>query len=330
MNKASKPAAAGLGLALVLLTACSGGSQGASGDQGAANGTKITLGSFNQNSITFPAIIADEQGFFEKEGLDVQPSIAKSGPELAAQLIGGSTQITAVSPDNILPSIKQGQPIALLPPYGKMDMQFIAPKSSRITDVKDLDGKRIGVLSRGSATEKYARAIFKKTGVDPGSVTFVAVGGVVTMEPALRNGKVDAVIGSTSSYITMASHGLDLVPFSNALEGEAGELSRDGLQVLWATTKDFKAQNPGTVDKFCRALDSAVKWINDDANRDAGVKSLSKLLGLKPDAAGRLWDKVHKSFVTSTDAAAWKTNVAFSAGAPNAVPFSAVDNDCGQ
>ncbi|MDI3418164.1 ABC transporter substrate-binding protein [Streptomyces luteolus] len=330
MNKASKPAAAGLGLALVALTACSGGSQGASGDQGTANGTKVTLGSFKQNSITFPAIIADEQGFFEKEGLNVQPSIAKSGPELAAQLIGGSTQITAVSPDNIIPSIKQGQPITLLPPYGRMDMQFIAPKSSGITDVKDLDGKRIGVLSRGSATEKYARAIFKERGVDPGSVTFVAVGGVVTMEPALRNGKVDAVIGSTSSYITMASHGLDLVPFSDALDGEAGELSRDGLQVLWATTKDFKAQNPGTVDKFCRALDSAVKWINDGANRDAGVKSLSKLLGLEPDAAGRLWDKVHKSFVTSTDAAAWKTNVAFSAGTPNAVPFSAVDNGCGR
>lgn len=136
---------------------------------------------------------------------------------LAAQLIGGSTQIATVSPDNIIPAIKQGQSITLLPPYGKLDMLFIAPKSSNITDVKQLVGKRIGVVARGAASEKYARAIFKAAGVNPDSVTFVAVGGAVTMEPALRNGKVDAVIGSTSSYLTMTSHGLDLVPFSDAL-----------------------------------------------------------------------------------------------------------------
>ncbi|MFB6957047.1 ABC transporter substrate-binding protein [Streptomyces sp. NPDC056309] len=330
MNKVSKPAVAGLGFALVLLTACSGGGQGASGAGGAVNGTKITLGNYPHSSITFPAAIAVEKGFFKQEGLDVQLLMAKSGPELAAQLIGGSTQVAAVSPDNIIPAIKQGQPITLLPPYGKMDMLFFATRASNITGVKQLVGKRIGVVARGAANEKYARAILKAAGVNPDSVTFVAVGGAVTQEPALRNGKVDAVVGSSSSYLTLASHGLDLVPFSDALAGDAGELSQHGLQVLWATTKDYKVKNPETVGKFCKALDSAVKWINDDANRDAGVKSLESLLGLKADAAGRLWDKVHKSFVTSTDDATWKTNVDFSIGSPDAVPFSAVDNNCGQ
>ncbi|MFE7234843.1 ABC transporter substrate-binding protein [Streptomyces sp. NPDC002405] len=330
MNKVSKPAVAGLGFALVLLTACSGGGQGASGAGGAVNGTKITLGNYPHSSITFPTAIAVEQGFFKKEGLDVQLLMAKSGPELAAQLIGGSTQIAAVSPDNIIPAIKQGQSITLLPPYGRMDMLFFAEKSSNITSVKQLVGKRIGVVARGAANEKYARTILKAAGVNPDSVTFVAVGGAVTQEPALRNGKVDAVVGSSSTYRSMAAHGLDLVPFSDALAGDAGELSRHGLQVLWATTKDYKAKNPDTVNKFCKALDSAVNWINDDANRDAGVKSLESLLELKADAAGQLWDKVHKSFVTSTDDATWKTNVDFSVGSPDAVPFSVVDNNCGQ
>ncbi|MFF4764065.1 ABC transporter substrate-binding protein [Streptomyces sp. NPDC001292] len=330
MNKVSRPAVAGLGFALTLLTACSGCGQGTSGDHGAANGTKIVLGSMAHNSIPFPATIAVEQGFFKKEGLDVQVLMAKSGPELAAQLIGGSTQIAAVSPDNIIPAVKQGQSITLLPPYGKMDMLFFAAKSSNITGMKQLVGKRIGVVARGAANEKYARVSLKAAGVNPDSVTFVAVGGAVTQEPALRNGKVDAVVGSTSSYLTLSSHGLDLVPFSDALAGDAGELSRHGLQVLWATRKEYKAKNPDTVDKFCKALDSAVKWINDDANKDAGVKSLETLLGIKADAAGQLWDKVHKSFVTSTDAAAWKTNVNFSVGSPDAVPFSVVDNNCGQ
>ncbi|MFG2518051.1 ABC transporter substrate-binding protein [Streptomyces sp. NPDC048527] len=330
MTKASKPAAAGLGFALILLSACSGGGQGASGDGRSANGSKITLGSYAHSSIPYPATVAVEQGFFKKEGLDVRPLVAKSGPELAVQLVGGSTQIAAVNPDNVIPAVKQGQPLTLLPPYGQLDLLFFAPKSGNITDVKQLAGKRIGIVSRGSASERYARAMLKAAGVDPGSVTFVAVGGAVTQEPALRNGKVDAAVGSSSSYFTLSSHGLDLVPFSDSLAGGAGELSRHGLQVLWATTKDFKAKNPGTVDKFCRALDSAVKWINDDANRDAGVKSLAKLLGLKADAAGRLWDKTHKSFITSTDDASWRTNVKFSVGSPDAVPFSVVDNSCGQ
>lgn len=73
-----------------------------------------------------------------------------------------------------------------------------------------------------------------------------------------------------------------------------------------------------------------MKWINDDANKDAGVKSLETLLGIKADGVGQLWDKVHKSFVMTTDDATWKTNVNFSVGSPDAVPFSAVDNNCGQ
>ncbi|WP_328375369.1 ABC transporter substrate-binding protein [Streptomyces sp. NBC_00440] len=325
MYKASKPAAVGLGFALVLLTGCG---QGNSGDQG--DGSKIVLGNYLHNSIAWPSTIAIEQGFFKKEGLDVKPLAAKSGPELAAQLIGGSTQIAAVSPDNIIPAIQQKQPVTLLPPYGRLDMVLLAPKSGHITNVKQLAGKRVGVVSRGSAVEKYAQEVLKANGVDPGSVTFVAVGGAVTQEPALRNKTVDAVVGSSSTYFTLASHGLDLVPFSDALAGGAGDLSRNGLQVLWATTKGYKAKHPGTVGKFCRAMDSAVKWINDDANKAAGVKSLSKLLGLRADAAGRLWDKVHQSYITSTDAAAWKTNVKFSTGKPDAVPFDVIDNSCGQ
>jgi NitT/TauT family transport system substrate-binding protein len=328
VNKASKPAAVGLGFALVLLTGCSSGGQGTSGDQG--NSMTITLGNYAHSSIPLPATVAVEQGFFKKEGLDVKVLVAKSGPELAAQLIGGSTQIAAVNPDNIIPAIKQGQPVRLLPPYGRLDLLLFAPKAGHITNVKQLAGKRIGVVSRGSAAERYARAMLKKRAVDPSSVTFVAVGGAVTQEPALRNGTVDAVVGSSSSYLTAASHGLDLVPFADALRGDAGDLSENGLQVLWATTKDYKAEHPGNVGKFCKALNSAVKWINDDANRGAGVRSLSKLLGLKADAAGKLWDKTHKSFITSTDATAWKTNVKLSVGSSNAVPFDAIDSNCGQ
>ncbi|MDI3389151.1 ABC transporter substrate-binding protein [Streptomyces sp. B-S-A8] len=328
VKRADKQTVTGLGCALVLLSGCAGGGPGAAGEQDAARG-KIVLGHYAHSSIPFPATIAVEQGFFKEEGLDVQLLNAKSGPELAAQLIGGSTQIATVSPDNIIPAIEQGQPITLLPPYGKLDMLFAAPKSSGITDVKQLAGKRLGIVARGTASEKYARAMFKKVGVNPASVTFVAVGGAVTQEPALRNGKVDAVVGSTSSYLTMRSHGLDVVAFSDALAGDAGELSRNGLQVLWATTKEYKAEHPETVDKFCRALGSAVKWINDDANKEAGTESLATLLGIDAKAAGKLWDAVHTSFVTDTDDATWKANVKFSVGSPDAVPFSAVDNTCG-
>ena len=54
---------------------------------------KVSVGNSGNSTLTFSLTIAQEQGFFQGAGLEVDTVIATSGPALAAALIGNTTQI---------------------------------------------------------------------------------------------------------------------------------------------------------------------------------------------------------------------------------------------
>ncbi|WP_369809775.1 ABC transporter substrate-binding protein [Parafrankia sp. EUN1f] len=56
------------------------------------------MGNFPTSALTLPFAVAQEQGFFRDAGLNVTTVKAKSGPELLAGLIGGTTQIAVAVP----------------------------------------------------------------------------------------------------------------------------------------------------------------------------------------------------------------------------------------
>ncbi|WP_112300251.1 ABC transporter substrate-binding protein [Rhodococcus wratislaviensis] len=271
--------------------------------------TSITIGSMESNSLSFPYTIAQEQGFFQGAGLQVETVTAPSGPQLTAALIGNTTQIAIGTPENVMGAMNQGQQITAIPPFGHIDMSLVTPADSGITDVTSLRGKQIGVVQRGSASERFARTVLSGNGVDPDSVTYVAVGAGATMEPAVRNKKVDATVGSTSTVVTMEDHGIEFRTLASPFDGTAGELGDVGLQTFWTTTEEFAQQNPEILNGFCTAMNKAADWIADDANRGSGVQSLATLLRIPAESAGRIWDKTHLSWSPTINEATWTANV---------------------
>jgi NitT/TauT family transport system substrate-binding protein len=95
--------------------------------------TTVTVGNFPTSALTLPFAIAQDQGFFKDAGLNVQTVTATSGPILASELIGGTTQIAVEVPPNAFPAMQQGEPMIALPPYGKLDLAVVTPNGSGIT-----------------------------------------------------------------------------------------------------------------------------------------------------------------------------------------------------
>src|SRR5215831_18502498 len=54
--------------------------------------TTVAVGNFPNTALTLPFAIAQAQGYFKDAGLNVQVVPATSGPALASELIGGTTQ----------------------------------------------------------------------------------------------------------------------------------------------------------------------------------------------------------------------------------------------
>jgi NitT/TauT family transport system substrate-binding protein len=337
--KSTKPALLAV-LSLVALAAagCSGGASDASdASTASASGTAgdgalqtLSVGNFGNSTLTMPYTIAQEQGFFEDAGLKVDTVNAPSGPALASALIGGTTQIATGVTQGIIPAMAQGQSLRAMAPFGKMDLGLVVPDGSTVHKVADLKGKKIGVTARGAVSETFARSMLQEAGVDPDSVTYVAVGPLPAQIAAFSQGAIDASSFSSDATIVAESKGVNLRTLVNTLDGSAGELSDYGLQSFWATTGDYAKAHPTVINGFCKAMNKASSWLADGANKDAAVASIAKLTGLPQDAAAQIWNVQHNSWVPKIDKARWSSNVKWILGSADKVPFDKfVISDCG-
>jgi len=292
--------------------------------------TTVTVGNFPTSALTLPFAVAQDQGYFRDAGLDVQTVPATSGPALASELIGGTTQIAVEVPPNAFPVMQQGEPLVALPPFGRLDLAIVTPDGSGVTSLKSLVGKKIGVTQRGAFTEKFAQYILQTQGISPNSVTFVAVGALPTQEVALRNHVIDATVLSSDAIAAVTAHGIKVTTLASSLAGTAGQLGAIGLQSFWATTTGYQTSHPTVVKAFCTAMNRATAFLADDANRSAGLPTIEKLLSVPATVAGSVWDTVHTAWATQIAAARWAANVKLILGSPTSLPFGKyVASTCG-
>ena len=302
---------------------------GSSHSAGSALAT-VTVGNFPTSALTLPFAIAQDQGFFRAAGLNVQTVSATSGPVLASELIGGTTQIAVEVPPNAFPVMQQGEPLLALPPYGRLDLAIVTPTGSGMTNLRSLAGKRIGVTQRGAFTETFARYVLQAQGINPNSVTFVAVGALATQEVALRNHEIDATVLSSDAIAAFTAHGIALRTLASSLNGTAGTLGSIGLQSFWATTTGYRTSHPAVVKGFCTAMTRATAFLADDSNRSAALPTIEKLLSVPATVAGQVWDTVHVAWATQISAARWAANAKVILGSPTSLPFGKyVAANCG-
>jgi NitT/TauT family transport system substrate-binding protein len=321
------------------LAACSSGSSSSSSAAPAASAsgtsaasapalTTVSVGNFPNSALTLPFAIAQDQGYFHDAGLNVQAVPATSGPVLASELIGGTTQIAVEVPPNAFPAMQQGEPLVAMAPYGRLDLAIVTPDGSGVTSLKSLVGKKIGVTALGSSTQTFAAYVLGLQGISPKSVTFVAVGALATQEAALRNHAIDATVLSSDTIAAATASGIKLTTLASSLGGTAGQLGAVGLQSFWSTTTSYQASHPAVVKGFCTAMTRATAFLTDNANRSAGLPTIEKLLGVPASVAGGVWDTVHEAWSTQTTATQWDANVKLYLGSPTALPMAKYTSAC--
>jgi NitT/TauT family transport system substrate-binding protein len=280
------------------------------------------VGDFPTSALTLPFAIAQDQGYFTAAGLNVQPVMATSGPTLASELIGGTTQIAVEVPPNAFPAMQQGESMVAMPPYGKLDLAIVTPDGSGVTSLKGLVGKKIGVTQVGAFTETFAKYVLQLNGISPSSVTFVAVGALATQLPALSNHAIDATVLSSDAIAAVTSHGIKLTTLASSLNGTAGALGTVGLQSFWATTPGYQSSHPAVVKDFCTAMSRATAFLADNSNRSAGLPTIEKLLSVPAPVAGQVWDTVHAAWSSQITSTRWAANTKLILGSATDLPYS--------
>lgn len=172
----------------------------AAGDDGDLVKVKVLFASASNN---VPMMVAAENGYWRKRGLDVSVQVLDTGSEIATALVTGAADIGAGNATSSVPlSRVAGNEFVLVGPYhnnplvvaGTERIAILGRPGSgvRAGDPRSLAGKTVAV-TEGNTNDNFLRAYLAKAGMSMKDVKPVNLT-VPDMPTALSQGNVDAVV----------------------------------------------------------------------------------------------------------------------------------------
>jgi len=203
--------------------------------------------------------IAEQQGFFQKYGVDVQ-SIAARGAVIP--------RLTSETPLGMI-----GEPAALLQASDGMDLRIVASFSNislsghlvarpEIKNADGLHGKRVGVRVIGAGLWISTILALEQLGLDPrrDSIQTLPIGSPIQILRALEEGAIDAALVSSNH-----SHELRAKGFSVLLQDYPPDISSFGGGLMAANS--YLSKHPDIVEGVVAALMEALAFSLAETNR---------------------------------------------------------------
>ncbi|MBX9843383.1 MAG: ABC transporter substrate-binding protein [Xanthobacteraceae bacterium] len=150
-------------------------------------------------SESLAAVIADKQGYFKEEALEIESSKFDSGALAVPVLQSGRMDIVLSNTVSTFQAIEQGLDAVVLAPAAIVretppdTTTAVIVKKGAIKSPKDLEGKRIAVNVINSTAWLHAVAWLEKHGVDRTKVRFTEVP-FPQMNDPLLGGQIDAIV----------------------------------------------------------------------------------------------------------------------------------------
>ena len=256
-------------LALAIpLAACGGGS-------GSGELTPITVTSL-PSAFLAAMYVADEQGIFQQEGLDVEIVELQSGIDGVSAVVSGSAQYADMGFDDLATLAAEGEESLVMVHnlVGRVTFALVMNPDvarergvSRESPIEEryaaLKGLRLGVTSPGAATDKYMRYYLRQAGLDPErDAEIIAIGDGASLLAALETGQIDAYQLSPPTPYVAAAEGFGTL----LIDGAAGDvpLFADFVYTGFAANRQWADQNPEPARAFSRALNAAMERVAAD------------------------------------------------------------------
>ena len=155
---------------------------------------KLTLAVGGKNLLYYlPLTIAEGQGYFKAEGLDITIADFAGGSRALQALVGGSADIVSGAFEHTINMQVKGQRLRAFALQGRAPQIVLGvnPKTMpNFKSVAELKGKKLGVTAPGSSTNILANFVLAKAGLKPGDVAIIGVGTGTGAVGAMRTGPV--------------------------------------------------------------------------------------------------------------------------------------------
>jgi len=204
-----------------------------------------------------PIWVAKDAGYFEKNGLNVEPVQIRGGSLITLAIITGDLPFSGAGAESVVAARAAGGDVILLACPVNADPVYLITRPE-IKSAQDLKGQASAVTRYGSTTHFYLRAALKHVGLNPDKdMTILQLGAGPEMVVALDRGAIAAAALTTRYAIPFLQRGWPvLVDLSNT------DLVYPSSCVT--SSRAFMRAEPKTTHDFLHAYVSGIHLIKKD------------------------------------------------------------------
>lgn len=194
-----------------------------------------------------PYFVAIEKGYYAREGIEVEIIKAGGGTATPA-LISGQVHFSTSSA-SALSAILRGAPVKIVMTLLDRPMYELWSTSPEIASLQDLEGKAVGVNSRGDTMEIAVRLVLEAQGIDPSSVSYTPLGYGPARRASIASGSLPAAVVALGDVQILKETGA--LANGHLLSDIYDEVSMAYGGI--AANNELLEGNPGLVKRFLKA-----------------------------------------------------------------------------
>ena len=285
---------------------------------------KLTLG-VGSGLLMSPIWVADKNGYFQEEGLDLTIKKYKTGKASFENMLNGVVDISTLAPTPIMFNSFVRQDYAIFATFASSDVnvKVIGRKDAGINSAQDLKGKRVGITARTSSHFVLSSFLFYN-GIAESEIEVVNIS-PPELPDSLTNNRVDAiVIWEPFAYIAQQ------LLQDNNITLPSSKIYKETFNCV--VMKDYARDNPQVLEKFLRAVDRAEKYIQSHKQQSQDIVSAN--LQMDKEILSILWEDfvfelslAQTLLITLEDEARWAIKSGFTdkTRGPNYLDYIYID-----
>jgi len=247
---------------------------------------RMVVGVSTVNVAFLPIYLTQDKGFFKDEGLDVLVVMFNAGATNLQAMIGGDVQIMAGGVPETVLARAAGADIKNFWAISNV-MPFQIYGSAKLKSLGQSKGKKFAISRFGSLSEFLTRSALKHSGVDPKDVTMLQIGATPARFTTLASGSVDATILWFPVTERAKAAGMNKL-------FDLKDLYPNWTNVGFIARESWLAKEKEQTTKFLRAYQRGVRYTRE--NRNDGIRTLEKYVGLNAAEAAAGYDEYRESF----------------------------------
>jgi len=244
--------------------------------EGWAQMTEVHMGVVFVNARVAPLWVAEKEGFFRKNGIDIKLTNIPGGTQGAQALLSGGIDMSFADPSSTISAIAAGAQLVEVMAITTI-MPFYLVGAPDVKTVADLKGKRVGSSGLGLSASRLALLVaFGTLGLDPNrdKITLVAAGSEPERIAGLAAGAIGGTVVGPEYRSKISELGLNIL-------ADLRTIKIPWEQDALVTSRKFLETKGDVVERVMKSLLQGNAFVLNPANRASVVELLRTRLGLK-------------------------------------------------